>query len=142
MVLAIITDSKSNVFAISEDIGVANTFFDQLNLSSLKYTISTITKKSECNKLLLMYNDLYLTEYDDFIIRDCDIIEFNDTITGYIDDISDACKTLVRALDVMKISDKKRKEIIKVLMSLWRNIPHIDMSMLIRDFYKTKRNDF
>lgn len=142
MILAIITNSKNKVIAISEDTGIANAFYDQLNMTHPQYTISVITKKSECNRLLILYAELYLNEYDGIVIRDCDMTEFNDMVTGYIDDISDACKTLVRALDAMKISDRKRKEIIKVLMSLWKNIPHIDMGVLIRDFYKIKRNDF
>jgi hypothetical protein len=143
MILTIITNSKNKVIAISEDTGIANAFYDQLNMTHPQYTISVITKKSECNRLLILYSELYLDEYEDgIVIRDCDMTEFNTMVTDYIDDIGDACKTLVRALDDMKISDKKRKEIIKALMSLWRNIPHIDMSILIRDFYKTKRNDF
>lgn len=138
MTLALVK-SKDNIIAISEDIWVAKEFYDQLNLTFSEYTISTIADEDECTRLIIAYDDVYLEEYDGLYVRRCDMKDFEEFVFNHVNNVGDACKTLIYSLEyIPSISEKKQKKIMKILKKLWKHTKHTDIKKLHKDFYSVR----
>lgn len=132
---------KDTIFAISEYKSHMRLFILQNGFNINNYYIEKITDKKKINKYLIKYDDLYMMEYKNFIIRNIDKyyleeIYYNmkklikDTLIN-LENINLNCimdpkdhKTLTKTLHILEDNSKKK------------NLDNfINMNEIIRDYF-------
>ena len=144
MKLFILKDMCNNIIAISESKHMMTTFCLQIDFDPIRYIVKRITETNKINKYLLKYDDLYLIDYENFVIREKDYKIFNELISFEYERIRSVISSLQEITDHYNISPKEQKtlnesiDILKKKSKKKKINSFIDLNGLIQDYFNNK----
>ena len=141
MKLFIILNRVTNkIVAISEYKYHITAFYIQNNYTKDIFTIIKLTDKNKINSYLLMMDDYYLEEFNDFIIRAKDRSIIESIIYHNYQKLNETIDYLKYIRDEYNLSNQEIKNISKTISILKKNKKKdiktfMDISSIIRDYY-------
>lgn len=137
----IILQRNNQIVAISESKTEMIKFFIQNNLSEPEYVIRKI-RGSIANTVSMVYDDLYIEEYIDGVVRRCDIRELENYIYDIHEKIHDMVDMISSISYYIIIPEKKNADMFRLCASTLRH-SNLNISAIIKDYYESidLRND-
>ena len=133
--------STNKIFAITEYLYHMKLFIIQNNFSNNEYSIEVLKNENKINKYLIRYDDLYITEYKKFAIRNKDRYILEDIIYQEKKKIYESINLLesINESCIMKLKDHKLISKCICLLedkSSKKNIDDfININEIIRDYF-------
>lgn len=134
---------NNHIIAISESKYETMQFYFQNNLCVPQYTVFEETG-SKANNIMIVFDDLILEEYNEGIVRRCDINDIESIVIDIHDKLVEISDILDSISDYINIENRKPVAQCKRCATfLEQNKYNINISNIIREYYANKdlRND-
>jgi hypothetical protein len=132
MKLYVLFNQKNNkIIALSEDKAIIYQYIIQQNFNE-DYKISKIKRDNLISKFLILYDELILQKFDEFILTSFEANIINKTIDEEKCKIEDTIDSLSFMIKNYNFSSKDQKVLLNTLKILNKNIKPKRLSILIR----------
>lgn len=135
------SNKNKKIFAISETKKDITLFFLQNGYNKKDYSIYKITQQKIINKILITKNDLYLIDYYNFMIRECDKNSLDEIIYSQTKLIKNTIENL-ESINLEYIMEPKYHTILSKTIQILRNkkkkhniLKFINISEIIHGYY-------
>lgn len=141
MKLFILKDLLNNVIAISESKYMMTTFCLQIDFDPIKNIVEKITDTKKINKYLTRYDDLYLIEYENFVIREKDYKIFDELVHIEYERVKSVILSLQEIANNYNLTSKDQSLLNQSIEILSKKSKRktfksfMDLNGLIRDYY-------
>lgn len=130
----IILQKNNEIVAISESKTEMVRFFIQNNLSEPEYVIRKI-RGDIANTVSIVYDDLYIEEYSDGVVRRCDVSELEDYIYTIHEKVQDMISMLSTISEYTIVSGKKDADMFRLCADTLMQ-SKLNISALIKEYYE------